>query len=67
MRESLGTPTKESPSNVTGPNSKNWFFTQFGAPGVTYEIGDSTPRDFIIQKGKASATEMMELLIFKTD
>ncbi|HFA48833.1 MAG TPA: hypothetical protein ENJ95_07440 [Bacteroidetes bacterium] len=55
----------ERPSNVGAPVSKAWFLTQFGAEGITYEIGDSTPRDFIKKKGKISAVEMMELLVFR--
>lgn len=43
--------------------SNNWFYKQFNAIGITYEIGDTTPRDFIETKGKVSATAMMELLL----
>jgi hypothetical protein len=65
ISQSLGEETNERPSKLGGPVSKNWIFTQFNALGITYEIGDSTPRDFIKEKGKVSATEMMQLLIFK--
>ena len=65
IHSSLGEKTNEKPSNLGGPVSKNWFFTQFDALGITYEIGDSTPRDFIKEKGRVSATEMMELLILR--
>jgi hypothetical protein len=65
IHESLGEDINEKPSLISGPFSKNWIFTQFNALGITYEIGDSTPRDFIKEKGKVSATEMMQLLIFK--
>ena len=65
IHQSLGEKTNERPSKLGGPVSKNWFLTQFGAVGITYEIGDSTPRDFIKEKGKVSATEMMEILIYK--
>jgi len=37
--------------------------TQFDAEGITYEIGDDTPRDLIQEKGEVSAIEMMQLLI----
>ena len=30
-------------------------------------FGDTTPRDLIKKKGKASAIEMMQLLIYKED
>ncbi len=47
----------------TRPVSKGWFLKRFNAVGITYEIGDETPRDFITLKGKVSAHEMMKLLI----
>lgn len=53
---------KESPSNVGAPVTKGWFLTQFGAVGMTYEIGDDTPPEAIEQKGRASARVMMRLL-----
>ncbi len=53
---------RESPSNVGAPVSKGWFLTQFGALGMTYEIGDDTPPEAIERKGRASARVMMELL-----
>ncbi|WP_163422920.1 M14 family metallopeptidase [Flagellimonas sp. CMM7] len=46
----------------TKPVSKGWFLKRFNAVGITYEIGDETPRDFITLKGKISAHEMMKLL-----
>lgn len=57
----------ERPSNVGKPVSKNWFLTQFDAEGITYEIGDDTPRDLIKKKGEVSAIEMMQLLIYKSN
>ncbi|MGI9542630.1 MAG: M14 family metallopeptidase [Cyclobacteriaceae bacterium] len=53
----------ERPSGVGKPVSKGWFYTQFNAVGVTYEIGDKTPRDFIRLKGAVSAEKMMEVLL----
>ena len=67
INQSLGEEINEKPSNLGGPNSKNWMFTQFGALGITYEIGDNTPREFIKVKGRVTATEMMQLLIFQDD
>ncbi len=55
----------DRPSGLNQPVSKTWFYTQFGAESLTYEIGDNTPRDFIREKGRVSAVEMMELLIFR--
>ncbi len=56
---------KVSASGIGQPVSKAWFYTQFKATGITYEIGDNTPRDLIKVKGKVSAEEMMKLLLTK--
>jgi hypothetical protein len=53
----------ESPDPIGPPVTKFWFYTQFKAEGVTYEIGDETPRDFIRLKGKVSARQMMKVLM----
>lgn len=53
----------ESPGKNLRPTSSAWFNRQFGATGITYEIGDDTPREFIRTKGKESARAMMELLL----
>lgn len=52
----------EKSATSTRPVSKGWFLKRFNAVGITYEIGDETPRDFITLKGKVSAYEMMKLL-----
>lgn len=54
-----------SPFAVNSPVSKNWFYSQFKAEGITYEIGDATPRDLIKKKGQVGAQEMMKLLLGK--
>jgi hypothetical protein len=56
---------RDAPSAALTPTSKNWFATQLTADAVTYEIGDDTPRDFIKEKGRVSAYEMMKLLILR--
>jgi hypothetical protein len=54
----------ESCSEVEGSVfSNNWFYQQFNAIGITYEIGDNTPRDFIKLKASVAAEVMMELLL----
>jgi hypothetical protein len=53
---------KIAPSNVGQPVSKGWFYVQFGAVGITYEIGDETDREFIKTKSDVSAKAMMEVL-----
>lgn len=56
----------ESPDPIGAPVTKFWFYTQFKAEGVTYEIGDETPRDFIQLKGRISAQQMMKVLLDHT-
>lgn len=53
----------ESPGKISRPTSSGWYNQQFGATGITYEIGDKTPREFIKKKGIESARAMMELLL----
>jgi len=55
----------DKPSGLGRPVSKGWFYTQFNAEGITYEIGDETPHEFIELKGRVSAQEMMQLLIYR--
>ena len=55
----------DAPGGTVTPTSKSWFYNQFNAEGITFEIGDKTPKPFIMEKGKAAAIEMMELLIFR--
>ena len=57
----------ESPDPIGPPVTKFWFYTQFQAEGVTYEIGDETPREFIRLKGKLSAQQMMKVLLAGED
>lgn len=51
--------------DLNEPITKGWFYLQFGAEGITYEIGDETPRDFVRSKGRTAAVELMQLLILK--
>jgi cytosolic carboxypeptidase protein 6 len=53
----------EEPSGLGSPVSKNWFYEQFGAPSVTYEVGDRTDRALIREVATAGARAMMELLL----
>ena len=46
----------------TQPVSKGWFLNYFNATAITYEIGDETPRDFVKEKAKVAAIEMMKIL-----
>ncbi len=55
----------DQPFAIGQPISKAWFFNQFNAESITYEIGDETARDFIKLKAEVAAREMMKLLILK--
>ncbi|NAS32741.1 hypothetical protein GTQ40_17305 [Flavobacteriaceae bacterium R38] len=52
----------ESSANSTRPVSKGWFLYGHDAVGITYEIGDATPRERIKEIGKTSAVQMMKIL-----
>jgi cytosolic carboxypeptidase protein 6 len=55
---------REEPSGVAPPIAKNWMYHTFDkADGVTYEIGDNTPRERIDQVVAAAALSMMERLL----
>jgi hypothetical protein len=53
----------EKAANSTKPVSKGWFLYGQKAVGITYEIGDETPRDKIKLVGKVTSEEMMKILI----
>jgi hypothetical protein len=55
--------TEYAPFPLSQSISKNWFFKQFGAEAVTYEMGDEVPDNMIQKKSKAAAVSMMDLLI----
>ncbi len=55
---------REEPSGVAAPIAKNWMYEMFDqADGVTYEIGDATPRDRIDRVVEAAALSLMERLL----
>lgn len=60
-----GYKVNEKPGLSTRPVSKGWFLKAHNAVGITYEIGDETPRDKIKLVGKISAEEMMKILLEK--
>ena len=55
----------EKSGNSTKPVSKGWFLYGQNAVGITYEIGDGTPRDRIKLIGKITAEQMMKILLNK--
>lgn len=52
----------EAASNSTKPVSKGWFLYGHNAVGITFEIGDATPKEKIKVVGKVTAEQMMEIL-----
>lgn len=52
-------PRSEMDVRVT---SSTYFFYEYGAESLTYEVGDNTPRDFVRKKGEVSAMKLMELM-----
>lgn len=65
MAADLGLEPNIRPNDVDSItiNSSRYFFSEFGAESLTYEIGDNTPRDLLKRKGEVSAIKLMELLL----
>lgn len=55
----------DEPYDLNQPITKTWFYLEFGAEGITYEVGDETDRDFVKNKAQVAAVEMMKLLVLK--
>jgi hypothetical protein len=53
----------DEPYDLGPPIAKNWFYESFGAPAVTYEIGDEVDRAQIRRLAQGAARAMMELLL----
>ena len=53
----------EQASNSKQPVSKGWFLNAHKAVGVTFEIGDNTPRERIRLIGKEAAKSMMNFMV----
>ncbi|WP_262696206.1 M14 family metallopeptidase [Kordiimonas aquimaris] len=45
------------------PTSKNYVYSTFGAPAITYEVGDETDREAIENAARVFAQEMMHILL----
>jgi cytosolic carboxypeptidase protein 6 len=52
------------PNDLNEPkiSSTSFFFYNFGAEAVTYEIGDGTSRELIRKKGELTAQKLMEIM-----
>ncbi|SEA62259.1 Zinc carboxypeptidase [Flavobacterium gillisiae] len=55
----------EEAGNSTKPVSKGWFLYGHDAVGITYEIGDATPKKSIELFGSVSAEQMMSIILTK--
>lgn len=55
----------EQSSNSKQAVSKGWFLYRHNAVGITYEIGDATPKDSIELIGRISAEQMMTIILNK--
>ncbi len=53
----------EKPGNSNKPVSKGWFLYGQNATGITYEIGDATPKEKIKIIGRVTAEQMMNILL----
>ncbi len=54
---------QEDNSPLDKPISAGWFLLQFGAEGLTFELGDEDPPEYLKQKGRIAAEEYMRLLL----
>lgn len=55
----------EEAANSKKPVSKGWFLYGHKAVGITYEIGDATPKESIELFGRVSAEQMMSIILTK--
>ena len=57
--------TNVRPSDKLEPTmvSRNHFYAAHGMPSIVFELGDNTERDFLKEKGKVAAEELMRLLM----
>ncbi|NNE69494.1 MAG: peptidase M14, partial [Rhodothermales bacterium] len=54
---------RDDPSGVDSPVSKAWFYKQFRATALTYEVGDEQDRERIRAVSRAGAESMMRRLL----
>jgi len=54
---------REAAETSAEANSKNYFYTRYGIPAITYETGDETERDKIESSAVVFAEEMMRTLL----
>lgn len=56
---------RDEPSGVAPAISKNWFFKELKAVGVTYEVGDRTPEDLFRKVAEAAAHSLADVHVPK--
>jgi murein tripeptide amidase MpaA len=54
---------REAAETSAQANSRNYFYTRYGIPAITYETGDETDRDQIESSAEVFAEEMMRTLL----
>ncbi|WP_159023354.1 M14 family metallopeptidase [Formosa sp. L2A11] len=54
-----------SPNDKLVPTtvSRNYFFIEYGAEALVFEVGDNTPREFLKEKAVTGANELMKLML----
>lgn len=55
--------TREQSPNSGRPVSKNYMYSTYGIPAITYEVGDNTDRKSIGKAAEVFAEEMMRTLL----
>lgn len=66
MEDDLGVlvPNEEA-YDLSSPMTKGWFYLEFDAEAIIYEVGDETDREFLKYKAQVAAREMMKLLVLR--
>ncbi len=55
--------TREQSPNSGQPTSKNYMYSTYGIPAITYEVGDESDRDGTLKAAEIFAQEMMKNLL----
>ena len=55
----------EEAYDLSSPMTKGWFYLEFDAEAIIYEVGDETDRTYLKEKSAFAAREMMKLLVLR--
>ena len=55
--------SQEKNASSGQPNTKNYFYSRYGIPAITYELGEETEEADIVESSTVFAEEMMRLLL----